>query len=193
MKNTKLSLTLLVIFSVAFDSCKKNKEGDSVPVGETEFITTLTMTFISYGGNDTAVFQYRDLDSIGGNPPVITEDTLNGGTTYGVEIELLDESVIPPIDVTEEIRDEAEEHQFFFTVSANLNAAIRYSGNNDSNGFPIGLVTAWDGASTIPGPGTFTVTLRHGVDKEADFVSQGNITNAGGETDIEVTFNVVVQ
>ena len=37
------------------------------------------------------------------------------------------------------------------------------------------------------GHGQFTVTLRHEPDKSAQGVSAGDITNAGGETDIEVS------
>ena len=43
------------------------------------------------------------------------------------------------------------------------------------------------------GSGTITVTLRHEPNKDAAGVSSGDIANAGGETDIEVTFNVEIQ
>ncbi len=61
----------------------------------------------------------------------------------------------------------------------------------DVNGNPIGISTivTTNGAST----GTITVTLRHEPNKDASGVSTGDITNAGGETDIEVIFNVEVQ
>ncbi|HBK71516.1 MAG TPA: type 1 periplasmic binding fold superfamily protein, partial [Flavobacteriaceae bacterium] len=35
--------------------------------------------------------------------------------------------------------------------------------------------------------------LRHEPNKSASGVSDGDITNAGGETDIEVIFNITVQ
>ena len=35
--------------------------------------------------------------------------------------------------------------------------------------------------------------LRHEPDKSAAGVSSGDITNAGGETDIEVSFNVIIE
>jgi len=37
------------------------------------------------------------------------------------------------------------------------------------------------------------VTLRHQPDKGAIGVSDGDITNAGGETDIEVLFDVIIE
>ena len=40
---------------------------------------------------------------------------------------------------------------------------------------------------------TFTFVLRHEPDKSAAGVSSGDITNAGGETDIEVSFDVIIE
>ena len=61
----------------------------------------------------------------------------------------------------------------------------------DANDNPIGL------SSTITtgavGTGTFTVILIHEPNKTVEGVSGGDITNAGGASDIEVIFNVVVE
>lgn len=62
----------------------------------------------------------------------------------------------------------------------------------DANGKPIGLKTILNtgGASS----GTLKIILRHQADKNAAGVSNGNPTNAGGETDIEVDFvNLSIQ
>jgi hypothetical protein len=64
-------------------------------------------------------------------------------------------------------------------------------GDVDGNGKPLGLQT-----TVVTGDvstGTLTITLRHEPDKSAAGVSGGDLTNAGGETDIEVTFDVTVQ
>lgn len=61
----------------------------------------------------------------------------------------------------------------------------------DENGNPLGLeFSLQTGAPSI---GNFTITLRHDLDKFAEGVSEGNITNAGGDTDISVTFPLVIQ
>ncbi|MCB0763865.1 MAG: type 1 periplasmic binding fold superfamily protein, partial [Flavobacteriales bacterium] len=61
----------------------------------------------------------------------------------------------------------------------------------DANMLPIGLESMWTiGAASN---GTVIVTLRHEPDKTATGVSSGDITNAGGETDIEVTFPLVIE
>ena len=67
--------------------------------------------------------------------------------------------------------------------------AVTYA-DADGNGRPVGLTSIWTvGAASN---GTITVTLRHEPDKGAAGVSAGDITNAGGETDIEVTFPLVI-
>ncbi|MFT7376933.1 MAG: hypothetical protein ACI88Z_000758, partial [Sphingobacteriales bacterium] len=56
---------------------------------------------------------------------------------------------------------------------------------------PLGLQTTI--TTTDVGNGTLTVILRHEPNKSASGVANGDISNAGGETDIEVTFNITVQ
>ena len=61
----------------------------------------------------------------------------------------------------------------------------------DENGNPVGLsftLTTGEASS-----GALTFTLIHEPDKSGDGVSEGDITNAGGSKDIEVTFELEVQ
>ena len=102
---------------------------------------------------------------------------------------MLNESESPAENVTEEIEQEKEEHQFFFQLSAN-NASIDYD-DVDADGNPVGLLTSVQTDST--GHNMLTVTLRHEPNKNANGVSNGDITNAGGETDIEVMFHLHVK
>ena len=43
------------------------------------------------------------------------------------------------------------------------------------------------------GTGTLSIILRHEPAKDASGVSDGQIANAGGETDIEVSFNITIE
>lgn len=186
-----LSLAMLAT-AATITGCKKDKDdpvAPSLPPNEEEVITTLRLTFTSVGGGETKVFNFVDADGDGGGAPVITADTLSSDSTYSVAIEVLNESESPAEDITAEIVAEDEEHQFFFQVSG-VNATISYA-DADGNLRPIGLLTNW--AMGAAGAGTVMVTLRHEPDKGAAGVSAGDITNAGGETDIEVTFPLVVQ
>jgi len=186
-------MTLALIAAAAITGCKKDDDDPAAPapppVNEEELITTLRLTFTPAGGGATKVLQFVDLDGDGGNAPVITADPLSATTTYTVAIEVLNESEDPVEDITAEITAEDEEHQFFFQVSG-ANATVVYN-DADADGKPLGLATTWTiGAISS---GTVLVTLRHEPDKGAAGVSSGDITNAGGETDIEVSFPLVIQ
>ena len=188
--NMKLSCLTLVAVT-ALIACRKDDPVVPLPPApnEEELITTVRLTFTSSGGTETKEFLFSDLDGVGGNPPVITADPLSADSLYSVSIELLNASVTPAVDVSAEVAAEAEAHQFFYQVSG-ANATVSYA-DTDGNGNPIGLSTEWTlGASSA---GTVVVTLRHLPDKSGNGVSSGEITNAGGETDIEVSFPLVIQ
>ncbi|WP_041265024.1 hypothetical protein [Bernardetia litoralis] len=176
---------LVLIFStlVLFSSCEDDE--DPVIPNEEEVITTLTYT-LTADGQPTVVLSFKDLDGDGGNSPVITGGTLAANTVYEGKIELLNE--IEGEDITEEIEEEDDEHQFFFSATG-LDLAVAYNDTDGTN--PVGLqTTVSTGEATT---GTLKVTLRHEPSKDAEGVSDGVITNAGGETDIEVEFDVTVE
>lgn len=185
-------LTMLVIAATLFAAgCKKDNDdpvSPAPPANEEELITTVRLTFQSANNVEQKQFSYVDLDGDGGAAPVIEADTLSADSIYAVTIEVLNESDDPAEDITAEILAEDEAHQFFFQPTG-VNVAVTYA-DADGNGQQIGLTTTWTvGAASN---GTIVVTLRHGPDKGATGVSTGDITNAGGDTDIEVTFPVVI-
>ncbi|WP_299121720.1 type 1 periplasmic binding fold superfamily protein [uncultured Tenacibaculum sp.] len=188
MKLIKL-FSILTIFSLVFASCS-----DSTPtvVNEEEVITTMKIVLTPNGGGNAVTIQSRDLDGDGPNPPVITPSpiSLAANTTYSAVITLLNETENPAGNVTDEVAKEADEHQFFYSASG-IAGTFTYAGANDSNGNPVGIqFTVATGAA---GNGTYTVTLRHEPNKSATGVKGGDITNAGGSTDIEVSFPIILQ
>lgn len=192
MKTKLKYMTMALFAAAAITGCKKDEDDVAPPTqppNEEEVITTLRLTFTPNGGGATKVMHFVDLDGDGGNAPVITADTLSATTTYSVSIEVLNESESPAEDITAEITAEDEEHQFFFQVSG-ANATVAYA-DADGNLQPIGLLTLWTIGAVSSG--NVIVTLRHEPNKGAAGVSNGDITNAGGETDIEVTFPLVIE
>lgn len=185
MRNILSAIVALFSITLIFSACKK----DPVIPNEEEVITTLTYTLTPDGGGAPIVLSFQDLDGDGGNAPVITGGTLTANTTYHGAMELLNELESPAEVITEEIEEEADEHQFFFQTTVG-GLTVAYD-DQDVNGRPIGLASTL--TTTGAGTGTLTITLRHQPDKAASGVSGGDITNAGGETDIEVNFNVDVQ
>lgn len=193
LRNTPKALVFGTML-MALSACKKEDPvtppSTPPPVNEQEVITTLLVRLENSTGGETKLLQWRDLDGPGANDPVITADTLTAAAIYNVSIEVLDESDPNNVkDITEEIAAEAAEHQFFFIVSGS-NVTVAYN-DADGNGAPIGLSSIWTAGDASEG--TVTVILRHEPDKGAAGVSDGDITNAGGDTDIEVGFPVVIQ
>ncbi len=184
MKNLKF-MALALTTVITLNACSN----DDSPVIEEELITTLTATFV--GGGQTITLTSRDLDGDGPNAPVISvSGNFTVGTTYTGSVQFLNELENPAENITEEIEEKDLEHQVFYQISNSL-GNFTYA-DFDSDGNPLGLAfTFTTGAN--PGTGTITITLRHLLNKNAEGVSEGNLTNAGGSTDVEATFPIVVQ
>lgn len=169
---------------ISISACDNTPE---IP-NEGEVITDLVLTLTPATGGDAVVFSFEDTDGDGGNDPVISGGTLAANTTYNGAITLEGLADGEVENITEEIAEEDEEHQFFFSSSL-TDLVVAYA-DMDADGNPVGLsVTVETGAA---GSGTLTVTLRHEPVKDASGVAEGDITNAGGETDIEVIFDLTV-
>ena len=184
MKNLKF-ISAAFCATLLFISCD-NDDDTPDPVNEEEVITTLTAVMTPETGGDVITLQTRDLDGEGPNDPVVTvSGNFAAGTTYNGELTLLNETVDPADNITEEVEEEAEEHQFFYTVSDNLNITTMYS-NFDANNNPLGtqFTLTTGGTST----GALTFTLRHEPSKP-----NTGLDDAGGETDIAALFNVVIE
>lgn len=178
-----LSFAVMILIASACSS------DDPDPVNEEELITTVRVTFASAANPDvTATF--TDLDGPGGTDPVTVNPTLVANTTYTVSVEFLNEQENPAEDITAEVAEEDDEHQVFFVIGTGLNATYAYT-DQDGNGNPLGLSGTF--ATGAAGAGNLTLTLIHEPVKDAANVSSGDPTNAQGETDVEVTFNVTVQ
>lgn len=206
-KSTSLhrSLALTVVaLSFSVSSCEKDDDdpqNTTPPGNEQELITELELLFVNPLAGDTLIYAFEDADGPGGNDPVIDDIVLQSGTVYQTFIKVFGNHSHDDDhddhgtddhgdDLTEEIAEEDEEHQFFFQLSNLPGLEVNYF-DVDEDGNPIGLTTVWN--ATAPGSGNVLVTLRHELDKNAPGVAEGDIENAGGETDIEVSFQVVIQ
>lgn len=178
-------LFLATCIAILLPSCKKQ---DPILPNEEELITSMMWTLVAQGTTDTLRFSFQDLDGDGGNDPILMLDTLQAGTTYNSNILLLNELGVPADTITNEVLSEAEQHQFFYQSSTGKITAS-YTDSDGTN--PIGIQT--EITTGAAGTDTLTITLRHEPDKFATGVSSGDISNAGGETDIQVSFEVVIE
>ena len=182
------NIVILVYISSIFAACSSDE--DPVIINEEELITTVRATLIPEGGGAEVILESVDLDGDGPNEPTIeVSGTFNPNTMYAGTLKILNEAESPAEDITLEIMEEDEDHQFFFSFTNDI-ATATY-GDEDSNGNPVGvqfnLVTGAAGSSG------FTIILRHEPDKAAADVNTGDITNAGGSTDVQVTFNITIE
>jgi hypothetical protein len=192
----KLPIYLFAALALGFASCESN---DPEEENDGEVITDVTLSFQelnSSGSPIGAITSFKASDPQGievGSSPTIQTINLTKGKTYRMTIEVYNS--IEDEDITEEILEEADEHQFFFLGTA-------FSGNimtityDDPSGERIGLRNKLVVSSS---PGTnnaqMRVVLRHDLDKNFPGASNPNFTNfvqAGGETDLDITFPVVI-
>src|SRR5688572_24977592 len=175
----------LLCIAITLSSCEKDPQ---IP-NEEELITTLTYTLTPVADGEQVVFSFRDLDGDGGLNPVVVLGRPKANTVYNSVVGLYNESVSPTDTITTEVLEEALEHQFFYTFS-DLNTSYIYT-DLDTENHPIGIATRV--TTGEPNEGLLTIILRHLPDKFATGVSDGNITNAGGETDVEVSFQIIIE
>lgn len=153
------------------------------PVFE-QIYSTIIIDFITDAGDVVEVL-WQDLDGDGPNEPVITvSGEFNTNSHYFGSITVLNETYDPVENYTDEILEEGQEYQFFYQFSEGLDMASQYN-DSDSNGNPIGVQFILLTGST--GSGDFTLVLRHEPMKP-----NTGLDDAGGDTDIEITFPVVI-
>jgi hypothetical protein len=185
MKTFFISINLLAIMAL-LTGCGKilgNKND------EQENITTLRFIAVDVTSGVGAIdtFEFSDPDGPGGNNPIIFETIrLEPNKSYTVGLQVLDESKNPIVDLSSEIMNEGDEHQFFY-LSNILGFNVTYS-DKDVNSNPIGLNTQWN---TPVGDrnGNLQVVLKHQPKSKAP--APGNIN--AGETDVDVTFPVIIR
>ncbi|MFZ1703608.1 MAG: type 1 periplasmic binding fold superfamily protein [Saprospiraceae bacterium] len=192
MKTIQFLGVFLLLFLILPTSCVE----DNGPENEQELITTVLYKLVPDGGGDEVVFSFVDMDGDGGIAPVITTTgKLQSNKTYLGTITLSNDASMPPRDITTEIKEEADDHQFFFLLTSTISNKIDIMyADIDNNANPVGLLTNVSVGSGSQGMfGKLKLVLRHLPNKNAEGVKDGLITNAGGETDIEIEFEVAVQ
>lgn len=177
-------ITVLFISSILLSSCSDNHDDDDDHDHEEELITTVTYTLTN--GTDIVTLTFQDLT--GGSIEDATYDVsgpLTENTTYTGSIQLLNETESPADNITIEVQAEADEHEFFY-ASAVAGVSITKT-DTDTNGNPIGIETSLTTGNAAAG--TLAIILKHEPTKP----NNGSSADAGGSTDVEVTFSVEVQ
>lgn len=181
-----LFASTIAFLLLTFSSCYKP---DPELTNEEEVITTLVYDLTPTAGGTPVRLSFSDVDGDGGDPPVITNGILQPNTTYDGVITLFNEQAKPAESIHNEVLQEAKEHQLFFPNTLG-NVSVTYA-DQDADGNPLGLKTTL--ATGAPETGKLTIILKHEPTKTATQDATNDGVAAGGETDIEVTFDVLVQ
>ncbi|MCM0041300.1 MAG: hypothetical protein NBV61_00895 [Algoriphagus sp.] len=197
MKNLKkVSLYLLALLAFGFASCESE---DPEKENEGEVITDVTLKFQELNSSNAlvgSVLSFKASDPQGievGKTPTIQSINLTKGKKYQMTIEVT--NAIKGEDITQEILSEAGAHQFFFLgqVFDSGFFSIQYA---DAGGVALGLkTTVTVSSSTGTNNSSMRVVLRHDLNKSFAGASNPNFSNfaqAGGETDLDITFPVIL-
>lgn len=185
---TPLLITIVCISLTLLNCSNSDNKIITEDFNQSEVITTAIITLTSNEDNDI-VLTSKDPDGKGPLPPFSSVSRkLKANTTYYASIELRNEIKKPYEIITDEVEKEGKDHQFFYSSTADF-VTFEYI-DRDTNGDPIGLnFIVTTGA---PYTGKISAILKHLPNKKAEGVPEGDVKNAGGETDIQVVFYDVI-
>ncbi|MEY4275140.1 MAG: hypothetical protein RL638_2088 [Bacteroidota bacterium] len=183
MKQVFILSALLMLFS----GCSKEEHE---PHDDNELITTVKLQFTSITSPSSPVktFYWRDtqgdgvVDSI---DPIV----LDKGSSYKMDISLLDETKKPVFDITEEIAEESDVHLFVYKSNP-LGFLTTKITDLDKNGLAIGLKTEVSTQYAV-GNGKFQIILKHQPPVNGKAVKDGS--EQPGSTDVDVEFPVSIK
>lgn len=198
MNLKKISIYTLLSASILFTACKKDDD-EVVPQAENEqeVITDVKLIFTNAtDAKDVVEARAQDPDGAGVEElKILDEINLDVSKTYNLTFEIMNNLESPGEDIGDEIKEEDNEHQIFFSFSENAFTTPTGNGNidtasdpisyndKDENGYSVGLLTSWTTASTQLSKGTFTVKLQHQPD-----VKTATSGANDGDTDFELKF-----
>jgi hypothetical protein len=200
-KNLQL---LAILFSViTIIGCSNNDDDAPEEENEVEVFTDVTLIFTNTADiSDVVRASAQDPDGTGIQElQILNAITLATDTEYTLTYEIL--NALDPADVEnigDEILEEDNEHQFFYsftegaftnpTGNGNIDTAadpINYN-DQDENGNPVGLSSTWTTSSTASSAASFTVRLQHQPD-----VKTATSGSNDGDTDFALTFALTIQ
>lgn len=168
---------------------------------EEEVINQIVLTFTPTGGGDAITATWFDEDGEGVANPTIDDINLSASTEYEMSISLANTLGMEVEDITAEIKEEDDEHMFFFAFTADIFSNPSGDGNidnrddplvyndQDASGNPVGLLTNWTTGAATASSGEFRVVLKHQPDGQKTSTSDATV----GGTDIDVTLSINIQ
>lgn len=195
--------------ALALTACGSEEHGHN---HENEVISIVELTFTPAGGGAPLVFEFNDPDGDGGVSGVSDRVDLSAGVEYTFGVRFVNSLAEPPEDISEEVKEEAEDHFVFvlgdvagpasgaspaLVTHAYADRESDYTMNAVGDDLPVGL------ANTITtkdaGAGKLRVVLRHLPELNGQPQKTGDLPRAladgddlPGSVDVDVSFDLVV-
>jgi len=183
-----LSATMAFVFASV--GCKEDNPADPGQGNEQELITKVILTLTENGTGNVVTVTFSDPDGSGGVAPTIGTLSVKAGSTYTGAITLSDETKNPPDDITAEIQNEKDAHQFFYTPQGALAGRVTVAiTDKDSRNLPVGLAYTMAVTAGAPVTGSATNSLKIAL-SHYDPASSKDGTTPSSETDVEINFPV---
>lgn len=185
---TKNSFSIFAISSLLLFASCKDKADSPIPNEENELITKIHLHLV--GETDSTKMghaEWIDLtpdDTAGRSIDTLLLDT---GTVYLGEIELSDESKNPPVDISEEVEEEKDDHLFIYRQDP-LESTVKYTielTDKDGKNLPVGLRFKFT-TKNISGNSRLRVILKHQPGSKDG-------SEAPGDIDLDVWFPVKIR
>ena len=199
--NFRLLALLFAVITIA--SCSSDDDVDAPEEEEeVEVITDVTLIFTNTAdATDVVMASAQDPDGEGIQELQILDPiSLSVGTEYTLTYSIFNNLETPGENIGDEILEEDNEHQLFYSFTGGAFASPTGNGNidtasdplnysdEDENGNPVGLVTSWTTPDTPLAGGTFTARLQHQPDLKSATTGASD-----GDTDFDLTFDLIIQ
>jgi hypothetical protein len=185
---TKNSFSFIALSGLLIFSSCKDKADAPKPNEENELITKVHLHLVAENDSTKMVHaEWTDLspdDEAGRSIDTLRLDT---GMVYLGEIELLDQSKNPPVDISEEVGEEKDDHLFIYRQDP-LDSTVKFTvdrTDKDSKNLPVGLKFKFT-TKNVSGNSRLRVVLKH-----QPGIKDGS--EAPGDADLDVWFPVKIR
>lgn len=185
--NVKYYIVSALIVLMA-NGCSKESESDEG--NDQELINKVELHFVQVGNSDNHFHAKWEDSNKNGAIDASEIETINvvAGLSYTGEIELYDVSKDPDLAIHEEVEEEKNDHQFFYTPGGGATGRLTVTKTDtDTNNppLPVGLQFSVSVSAGATVNGTLRVVLSH-----YDGVAKTN--QPSNESDVDITFPVSI-
>lgn len=203
------ALAAALCVAISAGACGDDGDGHS---HDNEVISLVELTFTPTGGGTPLVFEFTDPDGDGGVSGMADPIDLAAGVEYTLGVRFVNTLAEPAEDLTEEVKEEAEDHLVFILGDVSGPASMAstvlvthayadkesdYTTNAVGDDLPVGIrstITTKD-----PGEGQLRVMLRHLPELNGAPQKSGDLPrelaegkDLPGSPDVDVSFDLVV-